>query len=382
MGNGPPVSTLGWKSSWIACGMVACTFFYFLIFAQFALLHRIEILDSEKVWLQPVMLLMGVGGLAGSYLAWRLFALENLRILLRYAFLACSLLAFVAGWAKGIELYLGIGFSVGLFLGLLTVIIVPSLRLFARGHRLGTVAGLGTGLAYFASNVPWLFQQSAESQCWVAGCAGLLGLLLTGFLPRDWDPRVLENRLVPTSSKSRLGWVVLIFFALVWLDSAAFYAIQETKEMRDHSWGNSSHLWGNAVVHLVFGLASGWALDRGLLRYVLGGAMTLLVGGCLWLKIGYGDNPWIGASMYVAGVSLYSTGLVAVVAMRGNGEGRWDMAKAAALLLGVSGWVGSGLGIGMARDLGTVPYTFLVIASAVAVVALAGLRSLEGKALV
>ncbi len=377
MDRSDPEYPFGGKQSAVACGLVACTFFYFLLFAQFALLHRIEELDAAKAWLQPVMLLMGVGGLLGSYLAWRLFSLRSLTRLLGSSFAFCSLLAFAAGALERIEFYLGIGFFVGFFLGLLTVVVVPSLRLLVGGRRIGVVTGLGTGLAYFASNIPWLFQQSAEAQCWVAGGVGLLGVLVTFFLPQQWNAELLEGETASSRSSDRLAWLVLVFFALVWLDSAAFYAIQETDGMRDQTWGTPSHLWGNAVVHLAFGLLSGWALDKGFLKSVLGGAMLFLVAGCLWLKIGYGDLPWFGASLYVAGVSLYSTGLVAVIAMRGNRVASWDMPKAAALLLGVAGWIGSGMGIGMARDLGTVPYAFLAAASLVAVVALGGIGRSE-----
>lgn len=370
---------VAWRRFGSACGIVACVFFYFLLFAQFALLHRIELLDADKVWLQPAMLLMGGGGLAGSFFGWRLFSVASLTRLLRIGFLGCSLLAFAASWLESIRFYLGIGFGVGLFLGMSTVLVVPSLRLLLGGRRIGIASGLGTGLAYFASNVPWLFRQDAGAQCAVAGGVGLLGLCITLLLPREWDRSLMESRCAGRFGRWSLVWLVPIFFALVWLDSAAFYAIQETDSMKDLSWGTPSHLWGNALAHLAFGLGSGWALDRGRLGAVLGAAMTLLVVGCLWLKDGYESASWLGAGLYVAGVSLYSTGLVAVIAQRGDRVGAWPMAPAAALLFGVAGWVGSGMGIGMARDLGTVPYAFLAIASAVAAFGLWRLRAFGGK---
>ncbi len=377
MGKGNESCVFLKTQAWQACGLVACTFFYFLLFAQFALLHRIEELDADKVWLQPVMLLMGGGGLLGSFLGWRFFSPQALKRLLALGFLLCSVLAFAAGSLEGVKLFLGIGFGVGVFLGMLTVAVVPSLRLLVHPRRIGLVAGWGTGLAYFASNVPALFQQSAAAQCSVAGVVGLLGLLVAVSLPRFLDESRLADSAKGGELRPALWLLVLLFFVLVWLDSAAFYAIQETDGLKDQTWGTPARLWGNAGIHLLFGVFSGCALDRGFLKSVLGGAMICLIGGCLWLRLGYESLAWLGAGVYVAGVSLYSTGLVSVLAKRGERVGAWTIAKSAALLFAVAGWVGSGLGVGMARDLGTVPYAFLAIASLLAAAVLILMRSKE-----
>lgn len=351
------------KDAWLACGIVACTFFYFLLFAQFALLHRIEELDAEKRLLQPVMMLMGGGGLVGSFVGWRLFSAYRLRTLLLFVFSTCALLAVAAGNLSGIEWFLGIGFGVGVFLGMLTVVVVPSLRLLIPQGKIGIFAGWGTGLAYFASNVPALFQQTAAMQCYAAAGVGLLGVGFTLFMPKDLRASRLAENSGGDSTPFAFWPMVLLFFVLVWLDSAAFYAIQETDGLKDETWGTPLRLWGNAAIHLVFGVVSGALLDRGFLKGVLVLAMTFLVAGCLWLRLGYGGFSWAGAGIYVAGVSLYSTGLVAMIAQFGDSRGSWTMAKRAAVLFAVAGWIGSGLGIGMARDLGTVPYAFLAIAS-------------------
>lgn len=375
------IGKAGYRKSdaWVACAIVTCTFFYFLIFAQFALLHRIEELDAEKRLLQPVMMLMGGGGLLGSFLGWRLFSIARLRRLLLVGFAACSALAFSAGKLSGIESFLGIGFGVGVFLGLLTVGVAPSLRLLIVPGKIGFVAGAGTGLAYFASNVPALFERTASAQCYVSGGVGLLGFGVALFLPRVLDASRLGESLQGESRRFPFWPLLLLFFVLVWLDSAAFYAIQETEGLKDETWGSPLRLWGNAGVHLVFGIVSGTLLDKGFLKFVLGAAMLFLVAGCLWLRVGYEELSWVGAGLYVAGVSLYSTALVATIAQVGEASGAWSVAKRAALLFGAAGWIGSGLGIGMARDLGTVPYAFLIAASLTAVVGLRLVGQVERK---
>lgn len=367
------------SDAWLACGIVACTFFYFLLFAQFALLHRIEELDAEKRLLQPVMMLMGGGGLVGSFLGWRLFSIAKLRRLLLVGFAVCSALAFAAGKLSGIESFLGIGFGVGVFLGMLTVVVVPSLRLVTSPGRIGLVAGVGTGLAYFASNVPALFQQTAATQCYAAAWVGLLGVGIALLLPNVFEVSRLAKSSQSETKRFPFWPLVFLFFVLVWLDSAAFYAIQETDGLKDETWGTPPRLWGNAGVHLLFGVAGGILLDRGFSKFVLGAAMFFLVSGCVWLRVGYQELSWVGAGLYVAGVSLYSTGLVAMIAQVGDSKGPWTMAKRSAVLFGLAGWIGSGLGIGMARDLGTVPYAFLAVASVATVVGLLVVGRAERK---
>lgn len=373
MGNGGSDSfgNRWWRALFVVSA-VACTFFYFLIFAQFALLHRIEDIDTSNDWLRPIMLLMGLGGLVGSGLVWKLYSEAMLRTLLSAGFVGCALFAFLSVSFQGIAVFLLIGLAVGVSLGILTVSIVLLLeRMFASG-TVGMAAGLGTGVAYFGSNVPYLFQQDAITQCLAAGGVALLGFLVVLGIDFAKFPLFGESHSKSASSftQRERGYpiVIALFFVLVWLDSAAFYVIQEVESLKSITWEGDGQLWANATLHFVAAIASGIALVRGWLLGVLGIAGALLVLGTMCLKVEYNFAFSLASGFYVVGVSLYSTALVGVAALFKPTKG-WSTVKRGALLFGIAGWIGSGLGIGMARDLGKVPNSFLVIAT----VALGGL---------
>lgn len=340
----------------LAAGIVVCAFFYFLIFAQFALLKRIELFDAEKVWLQPAMLLMGLGGVSGALLTGSRFRTGEAKTWLLSGFFGCAFFALVAMWAKVVQVYLGVALGVGVFLGMLTVAVVPLLRLLIENVRIGLWSGIGVGLAYFLSNTPLVFNADPRVQCCLAavGCGvGVLLVLGIGGIPVQ---QVQSGKFCATGY-----WgVVAVLFALVWLDSAAFYVIQETESLKASSWGESRQLWTNALAHLAAAVLSGWLVDREKTLLVMGGALGLLVGGCLCLKYGYGNSAGLGVFLYACGVSLYSTVLVAFCALGGSGQ--WSVARRAGVLFALAGWVASGMGIGMARDLNGVPVVFLIVA--------------------
>ncbi|MDX1382921.1 MAG: cbb3-type cytochrome c oxidase subunit II, partial [Thermoanaerobaculia bacterium] len=67
--------------------------------------------------------------------------------------------------------------------------------------------------------------------------------------------------------------------------------------------------------------------------------------------------------LYAVGISIYSVVLVACAATPAPGSAlppRWR----AAIVFGVSGWIGSALGVGMAQSLHTIPAAFLAAAAA------------------
>ena len=344
----------------IVAGIVACAFFYFLLFAQFALLKRIEFLDSDKLFLQPAMFLMGMGGVVGALLAgWR-FRMVSAGKWLGIGFFGCSFFALIAMWANVVQLYLGIALGVGVFLGMLTVAIVPLLPVLVRRGRIGLYSGVGVGVAFFLSNAPFIFEADSRVQCCLAAIAcGIGALLALGIGDLEFRPGSIS------SARKAPVWfywgVVAVLFTLVWLDSAVFYAIQETASLKASSWGEPRQLWTNAFAHAALAIVSGLLLDFGKLRSTLGGALALLVAGSMCLRIGYGDSVGLGGFLYVCGVSLYSTALIAFCATWG--EGFWSVAKRAGALFALAGWVASGMGIGMARDLQEVPVAFLCVAS-------------------
>src|ERR1035437_831272 len=159
------------NSGWQGVSLVALTYVYFLIFAQFAFLHRLASLGISDSNLKTVMAAMAAGGILFSLLTPRLnlYPSPNLRI--RIALIACGTVAFLTLLPLSLIGAIAISFLTGASLGLLTVTLVTHLRQWTgNSHPLFKVA-LGTGLGYFLCNFPPLFTASPLVQ---AATAGLL----------------------------------------------------------------------------------------------------------------------------------------------------------------------------------------------------------------
>ncbi|MDQ5979876.1 MAG: hypothetical protein QG602_2851, partial [Verrucomicrobiota bacterium] len=186
------------------------------------------------------------------------------------------------------------------------------------------------------------------AQAWIsAGLAAVAALGLARVRP-------VWTAAQPTGRASVWRWVA-VFLALVWLDSAAFYIIQQTPLLRGATWSGLSRLWGNGAVHLGAALLAGWLLDRGSLRVVAGAAWLALAVACL--SLGATEPGGATGFLYAGGVSLYSTALVCFAAR----DGRPGVAAA---VFAVAGWIGSALGIGLAQDLHGVPPWFVAASGA------------------
>jgi cytochrome c oxidase cbb3-type subunit 2 len=240
--------------------------------------------------------------------------------------------------------------SVGLSLGWLTVILVSGLRGVLGGRRIGLWAGIGTGSAYAFCNLPSVFNASPADQTVVAAVAVVIGALAANGLSLTAAPRAEHADFQPPIPAC---WIVA-FLALVWLDSAAFYIIQHTEPLRNATWQGAWVLGGNALTHLVAAVIAGIAIDRGFNARVLGLAFALLTGAALWLGDGTARTTGVEV-LYTAGVSLYSTALVAYPAQGGR-------PRLSAALFAVAGWGGSALGIGLAQDLHHIPAWFCAAA--------------------
>lgn len=330
----------------MACAAIAitATYVYFLLFAEFALVElALPLAEGRLRWLLGAL---GVGGVAGSLLAARSFRFERYTRSVAHGFRACGVAAVLALLAKTWLLMMVAALSVGLSLGWLTVILVSGLRGVLGGRRLGLWAGLGTGLAYAFCNLPAVFNARPEDQTVVAAVAAVIGALAANGLTLTAAPRSEQADFRPPIPAC---WLVA-FLALVWLDSAAFYIIQHTEPLRSATWQGAWVLGGNALTHLVAAVLAGLAIDRGFSARVLGLAFALLTGAALWL--GDGTTRTTGVEMlYTAGVSLYSTALVAYPAQGGRPH-------LSAALFAVAGWGGSALGIGLAQDLHHIPAWF------------------------
>src|SRR5690606_4131816 len=159
---------------------------------------------------------------------------------------------------QSMEAKLAAVLAVGLSLGALTVTLASGLRAVFGVRRLGTVIGIGTGLAYALCNVPLLFKAPPRVQSTVAIGVVFLAAVAPRFLPQRKEPEP-ETRAGAPGDVSR--WIG-IFLVLVWFDSAAFYIIQHTELLRDATWSGDTRLWLNGGTHVTAAAAAGWALDR------------------------------------------------------------------------------------------------------------------------
>ena len=336
---------------------VTGVYFYFLIFAQFSFLEILDGLDGldggglETGSLKLVMGAMALGGITGSVLVLPLRSRFSWAAIMRVAAGFCALmpvLAVVGSSSLGVVAFTGIALGVGLGLGVLTVLLAANLAKILSHVYLG--AGLGTGLAYMFSNLPWVFQSTPEVRCYVTAAA----VLLLALIPlKNVEGKTLKRKL-PSLKLFPVG--VICFTMLVWLDSAAFYIIQHNEEMKLGTWGES-HLWRNAMVHLLVAVLSGWLLLRGRMVLVLATAFALL--GVAGLMASEEVLRLVAGYLYPAGVSLYSVALILYPAVW---LGQKGATLRAVVLFAVAGWVGSAMGIGMAQDLNRVPGVFVVVA--------------------
>jgi cytochrome c oxidase cbb3-type subunit 2 len=160
------------------------------------------------------------------------------------------------------------------------------------------------------------------------------------------------------------GAAVALFAALVWLDSAAFFIIQHVADLKSGTWGDGMY-WRNSVVHLAVAAGAGCWLARAGARWVplLGWALLAVAA----LAVNHVRSLGLAGWLYPAGVSLYST---ALVAWPGWFAGAADARQAgwrAAVMFAIAGWLASANGIGMAESLRRVPEWFVGLAGCVVV---------------
>lgn len=357
-----------------AVAWIAATYVYFLIFAQFGFLHRVRESLGQEYW----NMLLGVMGLAGCFGA--LFTVLRYRNgegrnWLLFSFIGCSVGACLAAFGMPLFAFVLSAFISGFFLSTLTVSLIAILAEMLPVRGVGLVCGLGTGIAYFVSNIPVVFEASPQMQCLVAALVCWFGVLSVLQMPLGVFAycgddatataearRSRERRASAVDSKAQrltmLAWV-LVFTVLVWSDSAAFTRIQETPALKAASWSGDAHLWSLGIVHLLAAILAGYLLDVGRLRMLFLMAFSGLVLG--WFGLEQGVVGVVPAWCYAAGVSLYSTALVGFALVRG---GAFRPVILVGVVFGVSGWIGSAMGIGMVNDLGRIPLLFWTLAAA------------------
>jgi cytochrome c oxidase cbb3-type subunit 2 len=336
---------------------IAATYGYFLLFAEFALLEVAKPLFGEERELRPLLAVLGASGVIGSLFAAGRFKIVFFRRMLVTGFVGCAV---SAGATLGVGRF-GLWWAVvgvGLSLGWTAVILSAGLRAVVGAKRLGLWCGLGTGLAYGASNLPLIFEATPTAQTIIAVGFVLLGGLAA--LAMRLEAPTVSGETDYTTRGSSL-WVV-IFLALVWLDSAGFYILQHTREMRAQTWSGTWTLYGNALTHLLGAMLAGLALDARRIASTALVALILLITADILLTRDSGN--FAGARVfYTIGVSAYSVALVFYPAFGAR-------PRIAAVLFAVAGWLGSALGIGMAQDLHAIPGWFIGLAGTVVLGAL------------
>lgn len=337
--------------------LLVTTWFYFLVFAQFALLHKVETLCAplELKWMLGGMTFFGVCGalLAGARcqsraLAMWIWGAQGIAVIA----------AVMAGLARTSSALWMPSILAGLSLGVLTVAVVAWMDFQRFGRQAAFFVGLGTGLAYFLANVPWVFQASAELQSFIAalGCA-MGSLALIGARVEELSSRA--TGLFKGKSNRSLVLAVAVFGALVWVDSGAFAWMQSIPSFREAGWANAPSLWSIGGVHALAALGTGYILSRGasVWNACLAALAALLVG---YLMIVVAKLGLPGVWVYMTGVSIYSTALVAYPFLAEHSR---SAASTAAWIFALAGWSASALGIGMVEDLGSMPKAaWLVVA--------------------
>ena len=344
------------ESGWRGAVLVCITYVYFLIFAQFGFLKRLAELDIVSGHLKAVMAVMATGGILASLLMPRLHQWQSPSVRLRAGLTVSALAAFLSLLPMGFAAAVAVAFLIGLGLGILTVTLVTHLKDWAGTRSPLMAVGLGTGVGYFVCNFPPLFSATPHTQALAAGVLCMVGVALPLGSPLKTESDVRD------SAQPQIPFlhVLAAFTALVWLDSAAFFIIQNNPHLKQGTWQGNAHLWANGVTHLVAALAAAWFLSRKGITPILVAASGALGGACLLLA-----NPntsLLASALYPAGVSFYSVALVAYPSLLITGMSTYQRALRAGLLYAIAGWVGSAMGIGMAQNLGGVPPLFVLAA--------------------
>jgi cytochrome c oxidase cbb3-type subunit 2 len=338
--------------------LVAAVYIYFLIFSQFGFLHRVAAGvgdDSQNL----VLGVMGLAGIVGALVAGFGYRPEKARVMLVLGFLGSALSAAMAAVGSSIYWYLVAAAVSGVSLGALTVVVVGLLDDFCSRQWIGFLCGLGTGIAYFFSNVPIVFEGSPMAHCWIGVVVALVGLGLSLGISSPGPKSAAEDAKPRAASGRILVRMILIFLILIWMDSAAFSQIQETPELKQASWSGAGHLWMIGGIHFIAAVVAGILVDRGRFRWVVGFAFLCLAGGYgLLVQQEWGVVPSLA---YAAGVSFYSTALVVFALSERMG---FRATVVAGVVYSLSGWVGSAMGIGMAQNLGRVPVVSWIFAAA------------------
>ena len=326
------------QSGWQGACLVAITYVYFLIFAQFAFLKRLADLGVADTHLKAVMATMAMGGILFSLLAPRVSRWPSPNLRLRAGLFASGNAAFASLLPMTLAAAMAVSFLIGAGLGLLTVTLVTHLRMWTGSRHPLLLVGIGTGAGYLVCNLPVLFTASAEGQTTVAGVLCLAGIAITFYSLAAQQ----EEVEAPRTATLPFRRVLACFTALVWLDSAAFFIIQNTAVLKAGTWNGRFHLAANGLLHLGAALSCVWLLRRRGLSLVLTSAFLALGSACLLLL--HPGRALAASVLYPIGVSIYSVALVAYPSLLSSAASIAERGPPGWMALCHSGlgWIGAG----------------------------------------
>jgi mono/diheme cytochrome c family protein len=337
---------------WRAVCLIAATYVYFLIFAQFGFLKRLAQAGIADADLKPVMAAMAAGGIIASLMAARAGGATAPRRL-RLALVGCAANAGLSLLHVTRLGFAAIALMIGASLGALTVTLVANLGLWMgrRGPLLRV--GIGTGLGYWICNIPAIFTASPTTVALAGAGACGLGLVAASRSEGDASFVAAVGERAPLPFPVVLVWLT----TLVWFDSAAFFILQNSPAIEAGAWTGAAHLWRTGAIHFAAALLSVWMVARRGAAAALLSAFACLASACLLLLQpgAHGAAAWL----YPAGVSLYSVVLVAYAALLIRDASAGERARRAGWLYAIAGWIGSAMGIGMAQHLHRVPVWFI-----------------------
>lgn len=323
----------------VAVFVVASVYAYYLIFAEIAFLRLAEATVEGPRQLSFLRSVLGAGGLVGGLVGgWRFRLLRYPRSL-SHALRASAVTAIIALLASSWELLLLVAAFVGFSLGWLLVVMVAGLRACVGTQQLGLCLGLGMGLAHVVFTVPWVAEASPTMQTVVATVLIGLAAVVTPFLLPQ-EPSLSWSNDYRTDGIA--VWMA-VFLALMWIDAAAFVVIPRPA---------GGLAWAAAAVALAASLGGGYWLDRGGRAVVALTSFTLLALAGVAVAGGR-DLQGVPTLLAAGGGALAVTALFHLAALGGRA---WQTG----VLFAVSLWVGSAFGVGMGRELGTVPWSFLI----------------------
>ncbi len=379
-----------WKHSWGPRILIACGYSYFLIFAQFGFIQSLSEKGLRGDSQNLILGCMAIAGIGSSLLnGFGKKPLDPL-VSVQKGLLLCALMAFGSLWAESIWSFVLVATGTGLGVGQATVALAGGLsRISHKSANTAMHAAWGTGLAYFICNIPWSFNASPQNKTILAVSMALIGVIQCHFLqkPRNQDAKSKEDEAIPCAKilvevhryKFDMAFAMLIILTvLIWLDSSVFFIIQNSPLLKARSWGNDFQLFSQAACHFMGALIAGRWFVKGYVKRL--GVITWMLFMISFYALQKGSSAnFVFAGLYAVGISIYSTALVALPSYRhvlfpfGGAE------KKAGLLYGVSGWLGSTLGIGMARDLYRIPSNFILVSGVVILLASFLLRQRQSK---